>query len=217
MTTRRTGDGLPGGPAEGVRALAGAAVESAGLVLEDVVVTPAGRRRQLRVVVDLPQDRLGGVPMDAVAKASQALSEALDASDVMGGQPYVLEVSSPGADRPLTERRHWSRSRRRLVKVQLADGTETTGRLVEVDDDGILLDDRRLPWADVVRGRVELEFGPVDGIDDEQAGDDPDDDPDDDGDDADEDEAADEDSHEDVDDEGPGDPAEGHGAAGGGR
>ena len=167
MTTRRTGDGLPGGPVEGVRALAGAAVESAGLVLEDVVVTPAGRRRQLRVVVDLPQDRLGGVPMDAVARASQALSEALDASDVMGGQPYVLEVSSPGADRPLTERRHWSRSRRRLVRVQLADGTETTGRLVEVDDDGILLGERRLPWAEVTRGRVELEFGPVDGIDDQ--------------------------------------------------
>lgn len=193
MTTRRTGDGLPGGPAEGVRALAGAAVESAGLVLEDVVVTPAGRRRQLRVVVDLPQDRLGGVPMDAVAKASQALSEALDASDVMGGQPYVLEVSSPGADRPLTERRHWSRSRRRLVRVQLADGTEATGRLLEVDDDGILLGERRLPWADVARGRVELEFGPVDGIDDESdeadagiddgADDELDDDPDDDSDD----------------------------------
>jgi ribosome maturation factor RimP len=205
MTTRRTGDGLPGGPAEGVRALAGAAVESAGLVLEDVVVTPAGRRRQLRVVVDLPQDRLGGVPMDAVAKASQALSEALDASDVMGGQPYVLEVSSPGADRALTERRHWSRSRRRLVKVQLADGTETTGRLVEVDDDGILLDDRRLSWADVTRGRVELEFGPVDGIDDPD-GDDPDGDDDDpDGDDPD---------GDDLDDGGP----EGDdGAAGGGR
>ena len=144
--------------ADAVRALAEPLAAGVGLVVEDVTVTPAGRRRILRVTVDLPADRIGGVPMDRVAQASKAFSAALDESDVMGGAPYVLEVTSPGIDRPLVERRHWSRSRGRLVTVSLASGGEVTGRLYDVDDAGIGLDNGRLAWADVRKGRVEVEF-----------------------------------------------------------
>jgi ribosome maturation factor RimP len=152
-------------PVDGVRALAAPAAASAGLVLENVTITPAGRRRVLRVVVDLPEDARGGVPMEAVAQASQALSEALDASDVMGGAPYVLEVSSPGADRPLTERRHWLRARGRLVSATLTDGRTLTGRLVAAGDAGVVLDRAdaaAVPWADLAGGRIELEFARAD-------------------------------------------------------
>jgi ribosome maturation factor RimP len=163
-------------PVDGVRALAAPAAAAAGLVLENVTITPAGRRRVLRVVVDLPDDAVGGVPMEAVAQASQALSEALDSSDVMGGAPYVLEVSSPGADRPLTERRHWLRARGRLVRVALADGRTVKGRVVAATEGGVVLDradTTPVAWADLRTGRIELEFGrpdvgegdPVDGID----------------------------------------------------
>ncbi|MEJ2579502.1 MAG: hypothetical protein P8Z68_10505, partial [Kineosporiaceae bacterium] len=106
---------------ERVRAVAVPVVREVGLVLEEVTLTPVGRRRLLRVVVDLAADSAGGVGVDAVADASRALSAALDASGVMGEAPYVLEVTSPGADRPLTERRHWARARGRLVRVALAD------------------------------------------------------------------------------------------------
>jgi ribosome maturation factor RimP len=148
--------------ADGVRALAAPLAEAAGLVVEDVAVSPAGRRRVLRVTVDLPDDRTGGVPMEAVTQASQAISAALDGSDVMGGTPYVLEVSSPGIDRPLTERRHWSRARGRLVTAQLADGGEASGRLVAVDDAGVTIDGRsRLAWDELRKGRVEIEFNRV--------------------------------------------------------
>jgi ribosome maturation factor RimP len=145
-------------PVDGVTALAGPAAASAGLVLESVTITPAGRRRVLRVVVDLPDDATGGVPMEAVAAASQALSTALDGSDVMGGAPYVLEVSSPGVDRPLTLRRHWSRARGRLVRAVLADGRTLTGRLEAVDDDGVAVGRARAGWAELATGRVEVEF-----------------------------------------------------------
>jgi ribosome maturation factor RimP len=148
--------------ADGVRALAAPLAAAAGLVVEDVTVSPAGRRRVLRVTVDLPDDRTGGVPMEAVTQASQAISAALDGSDVMGGTPYVLEVSSPGIDRPLTERRHWSRARGRLVTAQLADGGEASGRLVAVDDAGVTIDGRsRLAWDELRKGRVEIEFNRV--------------------------------------------------------
>jgi ribosome maturation factor RimP len=147
---------------DGLRELAGAAVAGAGLVLEDVTITSAGRRRVVRIVVDLPADQLGGVPLEAVAQASQAVSAVLDASPVLGQAPYTLEVTSPGVSRPLTQRRHWSRARRRLVEVRLRDGDTITGRVRAVDDDGIELDGTpavRVPWDRVERGVVQIEFG----------------------------------------------------------
>lgn len=139
-------------------ALLGPVVGEHGLDLEDVVVTPAGKRRLLRVVVD----RDGGLGLDTVAEVSSAVSRALDDSDVMGGAPYVLEVTSPGVDRPLTERRHWRRNLTRLVKVSTVEGTGLEGRLTEVDDDGIGVDAdggvTRLGWERVATGRVQVEF-----------------------------------------------------------
>ena len=86
-------------------------VTAAGMDLESVRVTAAGRRRLLRVVVD--SDR--GVSLDDAATVSRELSAALDKVAVMGDFPYTLEVSSPGVDRPLTDRRHWRRAVGRLV------------------------------------------------------------------------------------------------------
>ena len=90
-------------------------VRSAGVDLESVKVAAAGRRRVLRIVVDAD----GGVSLDDIALVSRELSAALDDSVVMGDQPYTLEVSSPGVDRPLTERRHWRRAIGRLVVAPL--------------------------------------------------------------------------------------------------
>jgi ribosome maturation factor RimP len=133
-------------------------VEAQGLDLEDVVITQAGKRRQLRVVVD--QD--GGISLDTVAAVSTAVAAQLDDSDAMGGSPYVLEVTSPGVDRPLTAPRHWRRNRTRLVKVATAEATALEGRLVEVDDDGIGVESdgvvTRLAWDRVATGRVQVEF-----------------------------------------------------------
>jgi ribosome maturation factor RimP len=133
-------------------------VEAQGLDLEDVVVTQAGKRRQLRVVVD--QD--GGISLDTVAAVSTAVAAQLDDSDAMGGSPYVLEVTSPGVDRPLTAPRHWRRNRTRLVKVATAEATALEGRLVEVDDEGIGVESdgvvTRLAWDRVASGRVQVEF-----------------------------------------------------------
>lgn len=145
--------------ADGVRALAEQVVGSAGLVVEDVDVTPIGRRRLLRITVDLPEDVVGGVPIDSVARASQAISTALDESDVMGGTPYVLEVSSPGVDRPLTERRHFLRARGRIVTVTTTAAEPTEGRLVEADEQALTFEDGTvLPWDQVIRGKVQVEF-----------------------------------------------------------
>ncbi len=108
-------------------------------VLEDVAVTPAGRRRVVKVLldrdladVDTVTEPTAPLSLDEVADATRLVSEALDASDVMGEQPYTLEVSSPGVGRPLTEPRHFRRNVGRLVTVD-HDGGEVTGRVTAAD------------------------------------------------------------------------------------
>lgn len=144
---------------ERIRAVVAPVVAAHGLDLEDLTTTPVGRRRLLRVVVD----RDGGLTLDDVAAVSQPLSDALDDSDVMGGQPYVLEVTSPGVDRPLTAPRHWRRAAGRLVAVRLVDGGEVLGRVVGATDDAATLDldgtTRALGYDEVRSARVQVEFG----------------------------------------------------------
>ncbi|SIO87285.1 ribosome maturation factor RimP [Nocardiopsis sp. JB363] len=130
----------------------------AGLDLEAVELTPAGKRRVLRVIVDSDD----GVDLDVVGEMSQGVNEALDASDVMGETPYVLEVTSPGVDRPLTMPRHWRRARGRLVKVNLTEGGDLTGRVIESDDQGVTLDvkgrTRTLAYDKIAKAKVQVEF-----------------------------------------------------------
>ncbi len=138
------------------------AVEATGHDLEDVAVSPAGKRCVVRVVVD----RDGGVTLDDVAALSRALSDVLDATEVdepeLLGGAYVLEVSSPGVDRPLTEPRHWRRNVGRLVMAHLVDGTSVTGRVLSADDLGLELEaeqgSHHLDYGDVVRADVQVEF-----------------------------------------------------------
>ena len=129
-----------------------------GLDVESVELTQAGKRRMLRVAVD--QD--GGVTMDDIADATREVSRVLDVSDAMGSQPYTLEVTSPGTDRPLTLPRHWRRNRSRLVKVALADGGSLTGRVTDADDRRAVLDVDGTPhevaYGDVSKAKVQIEF-----------------------------------------------------------
>lgn len=128
------------------------------LDVEAVEITPAGKRRILRVAVDGDH----GVTLDDVADATRKVSEVLDASDVMGEQPYTLEVTSRGVDRPLTLPRHWRRNTDRLVKVTLAGGESVTGRIGASTDDAVVLDvdgsPREVGYDEVAKALVQVEF-----------------------------------------------------------
>lgn len=166
----------------------GAVVTGMGLLVEDVTVTPAGRRRVVRIAVDRdpgeiaplgdqdqaeavqPQPPVAPLDLDAVADATRAVSDALDASDVLGAAPYTLEVTSPGVSRPLTLPRHFRRNVGRLVRLVLADSTTVTGRIRAAGTDAVAvsLDDApipqvvRYPLDHVTRGDVQVEFGRAD-------------------------------------------------------
>ncbi|MGH3457158.1 ribosome maturation factor RimP [Aeromicrobium sp.] len=143
--------------------LAERCVTALGLDLEAVELSRSGSNRLLRIAVDAD----GGVPIDSITQATRELSKALDASDVMGEQPYTLEVTSRGVDRPLTMPRHWRRNLGRLVIADLADGSRLKGRIAAVNDDEtsdgsveVTVDgrQRRLVLSDVATARIEPEL-----------------------------------------------------------
>jgi ribosome maturation factor RimP len=175
-----------------LRGRLGPGLAAAGFDLEDVTVARAGSRSVVRVVVD----RDGGIDLDAVADASRIVSGLLDPDgDDAGGEsadggegggstgastraplsgPYVLEVTSPGVDRPLSEPRHWRRATGRLVAVRRADGAEVEGRVLSADDEGADLAVptgparrgrpvrkrvERITYGEVARATVQVEFG----------------------------------------------------------
>ena len=157
---------------EALKAGLSAPLAALGVDVEDVDVQKAGRRHVVRIVVD----RDGGVDLDLVAAVSQRASDLLDApplSDQLPG-PFVLEVTSPGVDRPLTEPRHWRRARTRLVHVALLDGTVVEGRITDVpSDDEVVVTtgagDVVISRADVQRAVVQVEFNRKDAADEESA------------------------------------------------
>ncbi|MCG7309345.1 ribosome maturation factor RimP [Brachybacterium sp. ACRRE] len=157
------------------------------LVLEDAAVHERQGTTEVTLVVDLPEDRTGSADLDAVAEASREISELLDEDEsILGPGPSLLEVTTPGAERTLTQPRHFRRSRGRLLTTALsgaagAGETSLRARLLAVAEDGTLtlhpepgVDDRgrprklpagtpeflAVPLSDVVSARVEVEFTP---------------------------------------------------------
>jgi ribosome maturation factor RimP len=143
------------------------AVSELGLALYDVEVSGTGRARILRVMVD----REGGVDLDAIADATQAVSPLLDSPplDALISGPYALEVSSPGLERPLRTSGHFARAIGETVSVKLRPHGDQGARRVRgvvtmADTAGFELDlddgsTQRLAYDDVTQARTVFEWG----------------------------------------------------------
>ncbi len=137
--------------------LVASCVSALGLDVEAVELREGGRRKVLRIALDTD----GGIGIDHITDATRALSEALDTSDVMGSEPYTLEVTSRGVERPLTLPRHWRRNAGRLVRVTLEDVT-LDGRIGDSDETGVDLttkkDTTRIAYDQIVTALVQTEL-----------------------------------------------------------
>ena len=130
-------------------------VQKAGFILEEVKVTPLGRRRQISVIVD-GEER--NPDLDEVASLSRAISAQLDDYSGLGDSPFTLEVTSPGIDRPLTELRHWRKNLGRLVKILTKEDKEISGRIAEVQSGKVRIDDAIFDFESIKRAQVQIEF-----------------------------------------------------------
>lgn len=138
------------------------AVENAGFFLEEVLVSNPGNHRIVTCVVDGTQP----LNLDEVTVVSRLISELLDESNVIGDDAFTLEVTSPGVDRPLTQRRHWEKNVSRIISMVMKDGTVLSARLSELgDDDATFVENIKgrmkthtVVLADIKRAHVEVEF-----------------------------------------------------------
>ena len=118
----------------------------------------AGRVR-LQVMAERPE---GGLSVDDCVAISRALDPALDVADPIAGS-YVLEVSSPGIDRPLTRVGDFARFAGEQVAIEtdapIAGRRRFKGRLVGREGAEVVVADRtgervRLPIAQITKARL---------------------------------------------------------------
>jgi ribosome maturation factor RimP len=143
--------------------LLGGEFARAGYEIEDVVIDTRARTPRITVVAD------GDNPLDldTIATLSRSASALLDGLDGIKDR-YLLEVSSPGVDRPLTSEKHFRRARGRKVEIALLDGSELTARVGETRDHAVALvvragrdwAVREIPLAQIAKAVVQVEFSP---------------------------------------------------------
>ena len=145
--------------ASNITELLNPAVTRAGFVLEEVSVTPVGKRRVISVVVDCENRNPS---LDEVTVVSKEVSAILDTYSQLGEMPFTLEVTTPGIDRPLTELRHWKKNVGRLVKITPQTGEKYVARIKEVLPREVILEDKgreeTVAFPDISRAQIEVEF-----------------------------------------------------------
>jgi len=136
-------------------------VAASGLELDSVTRTRSDAMPLLRVVVEAPIGA-DGIDSDTLADVSRAVSKALDAADPIDGE-YLLEVSTPGAEREITKVGHWKRQIGRLVRIKLRAGGHVSGRVVDADETGATIDvdgeTTSIDYRDMRKARSRIDFG----------------------------------------------------------
>jgi len=139
-----------------------AVVEARGLEIDRLETAAAGRRMVLRIFLDGDGPAGRGPSLDDIADATRAISAALDETPAVGNDPYVLEVSSRGVTRPLTEPKHYRRNVGRLAVASLVGGEKLTGRILATDADGVRFDvdgaERAVPYQQIQKAVVQVEL-----------------------------------------------------------
>ena len=136
-------------------------VAASGLDLDSVTRTRSDAMPLLRVVVEAPIGA-DGIDSDTLADVSRAVSKALDAADPIDGE-YLLEVSTPGAERELTKVGHWMRQIGRLVRIKLRAGGYVSGRVIDAGETSATIDvdgeATTIDYQDMRKARSRVDFG----------------------------------------------------------
>ncbi|MEY3156140.1 MAG: hypothetical protein RL257_160 [Actinomycetota bacterium] len=134
-------------------------ITKAGFVLEEVTVTPVGKRRLVAVVIDREDTNPS---LDEVTVVSKEVSAILDNYSQMGEMPFTLEVTTPGIDKPLVLPRHWKKNIGRLVKITPKQGEKYVARIQGFADNQITLELKNesliVSLSDIAKAQIEVEF-----------------------------------------------------------
>jgi|YNPBryunderm2012_1023409.scaffolds.fasta_scaffold01893_2 ribosome maturation factor RimP len=143
---------------EGIKAEVEKILLNMGLELFDISFKKERGRWVLRIIIDNPN---GYVSIAQCENVSMKVSNYLDQEDPIP-HSYVLEVSSPGLDRPLRGLNDYKRFIGKLAKFWLMNGQVHVGRIESAEESQIVLDvlGEKVVFKpeDVKRSRLEIEF-----------------------------------------------------------
>lgn len=131
-------------------------VEQSGLLLYDIETESREGHGTYRVLLHSSE---GGVTLDQCEKIARLLSPLMDTNPPFGGA-YSLEVSSPGVERPLKNRRHYELSLGELVKLTTKENKKIVGKLLEAVDEGVRVEGQEsmIPYSQISRARTYFEW-----------------------------------------------------------
>jgi len=145
-----------------IREIVAPILESMGLELIDLEWSGQAKGGHLRIFID----KAGGIKVEDCEQVSRYVGHALDVADPIPNK-YILEVSSPGLDRPLRKPADYIRSIGKLVRLKFNRPVRgdwvLIGRLERFDDDGLSVkpDDGeavRIALGEVAQARLEIEW-----------------------------------------------------------
>lgn len=148
--------------AEKIEKIVNPVINSMGVWLEEIELKKQGRRFLLRIFVD----KEGGVSLDDCERVSREIEAQLDVEDTIPGS-YILEVSSPGLDRPLRRPEDFRRFKGNLARIvtsrSIDNQTFFIGEIVDAGDEGIVLllpGEKRvnIEYKDISKARLEVNF-----------------------------------------------------------
>lgn len=137
-------------------------LSSFGIELIDLEYKKSGPKWFLRVFID----KKDGVSLDDCEKASKHISQILDVEDIIP-HTYVLEVSSPGLDRPLKKTEDYQREKGKLVRINTFGPINNQkifiGRILDIDNGIVRIEENKLgqmeiPLSNIAKARLEIEF-----------------------------------------------------------
>jgi len=110
--------------------------DDSGYFLVEVRVKPTNN---LKIFIDGDQ----GIPIEKCVQINRALYKKLEELGLFPNGDFSLEVSSPGLDEPLKLLRQYKKNIGRLVELILQDGSKKEGRLMEVSEDGVIIEETK--------------------------------------------------------------------------
>ena len=137
-------------------------VEENGFEVVELQFNRAKGRYLLRIFIDHKK----GVSIDDCERVSQKISESLDDIDLIPG-PYMLEVSSPGLDRPLKKKEDFERLQGEWIKLTFSDLNQkiqsVEAKILSCDDNIFILENKKgekshIPYTSIIKAKLILNF-----------------------------------------------------------
>ena len=148
---------------EQITAIADRVAEPQGIEIVEIELLGGGKQRLLRIFIDKPE----GVSHGDCEFVSQKLGAALDADDLIPGESYTLEVSSPGVERKLTKPADYQRFAGQKAKIVMRetveDRTHWEGVLRGLEGEAVVIEPAegrriQIPLALIKRANLKFEW-----------------------------------------------------------